>query len=87
MRYHGWSKSVLVSHSYGSIIAARLLKSDRFAPLIGPAHCWGAIASPWRAKSCGSLVVRERRSYIAGLVAATAVATEALKPAGKRGTP
>ncbi|KAJ5642230.1 hypothetical protein N7490_006651 [Penicillium lividum] len=36
MRYHGWSKFVLVSHSYGSIIAAHLLKSDRFAALIGP---------------------------------------------------
>lgn len=35
MRYHGWSKFVLVSHSYGSIIAAHLLKSERFAPLIG----------------------------------------------------
>ncbi|KAJ6026408.1 uncharacterized protein N7446_004990 [Penicillium canescens] len=34
----------------------------------------------------GSLAVRERKSYIAGLVAATAVVTEALKPAGKRGT-
>ncbi|CAG8117463.1 unnamed protein product [Penicillium nalgiovense] len=33
---HGWSKFVLVSHSYGSIIAAHLLKSDRFAPFIGP---------------------------------------------------
>jgi pimeloyl-ACP methyl ester carboxylesterase len=36
MRYHGWSKFVLVSHSYGSIIAAHLLKSDRFAALVGP---------------------------------------------------
>jgi pimeloyl-ACP methyl ester carboxylesterase len=36
MRYHGWSRFVLVSHSYGSVIAAHLLKSDRFAPLIGP---------------------------------------------------
>ncbi|CAP79417.1 hypothetical protein PCH_Pc19g00010 [Penicillium rubens Wisconsin 54-1255] len=35
----------------------------------------------------GSLAVRERKSYIAGLVAATAVVTETLKPAGKRGTP
>ncbi|OQE67201.1 hypothetical protein PENNAL_c0175G08881, partial [Penicillium nalgiovense] len=34
----------------------------------------------------GSLAVRERKSYVAGLVAATAVVTEALKPAGKRGT-
>ena len=30
--------------------------------------------------------MRERKSYIAGLGAATAVATVALKPAGKRGT-
>lgn len=36
MQYHGWNKFVLVSHSYGSIIAAHLLKSDLFAPLIGP---------------------------------------------------
>ncbi|KAJ5497541.1 hypothetical protein N7463_009528 [Penicillium fimorum] len=36
MRYHRWSKFVLVSHSYGSIIAAHLLKSDQFASLIGP---------------------------------------------------
>jgi hypothetical protein len=36
IRYHGWSKFVLVSHSYGSIIAAHLLKSDRFTRLIGP---------------------------------------------------
>lgn len=37
MRYHGWNKFVLVSHSYGSIIAAHLLKSDQCAPLVGPA--------------------------------------------------
>ncbi|KAJ5449663.1 uncharacterized protein N7458_006112 [Penicillium daleae] len=36
IRYHGWSRFVLVSHSYGSIIAAHLLKSDRSTPLIGP---------------------------------------------------
>lgn len=36
VRYHGWSRFVLVSHSYGSIIAAHLLKSNRSAPLIGP---------------------------------------------------
>jgi hypothetical protein len=36
MRYHGWGRFVLVSHSYGSIIAAHLLKSDQFAPLVGP---------------------------------------------------
>lgn len=36
MQYHGWSRFVLVSHSYGSIIAAHLLKSDLFDTLIGP---------------------------------------------------
>ncbi|KAL3262601.1 hypothetical protein ABHI18_002603 [Aspergillus niger] len=36
MQYHGWSRFVLISHSYGSIIAAHLLKSDQSAPLIGP---------------------------------------------------
>lgn len=36
MRYHGWSRFVLVSHSYSSIIAAHLLKSELFAALIGP---------------------------------------------------
>ena len=36
MRYHEWTKFVLVSHSYGSIIAAHLLKSDEFGPFIGP---------------------------------------------------
>ncbi|KAJ5888714.1 hypothetical protein N7495_008755 [Penicillium taxi] len=36
MRYHGWTRFVLVSHSYGSIIAAHLLKSKRFAALVGP---------------------------------------------------
>ncbi|OQE10565.1 hypothetical protein PENFLA_c089G11025, partial [Penicillium flavigenum] len=35
----------------------------------------------------GSLAVRERKSYIAGLVAATAVVMEALKPVGTRGAP
>jgi hypothetical protein len=39
VRYHGWSRFVLVPHSYGSIIAAHLLKSDRSAPLIGPTVC------------------------------------------------
>jgi hypothetical protein len=37
-------------------------------------------------QSQGSLAVRERKSYIAGLVVATAVLTKALKPAGKRET-
>jgi hypothetical protein len=36
MQYHGCNKFVLVPHSYCSIIAAHLLTSDRFAPLIGP---------------------------------------------------
>ncbi|KAJ5976545.1 hypothetical protein N7481_010252 [Penicillium waksmanii] len=36
MRYHGWCRFVLVSHSYGSIVAAHLLKSDQFTQLIGP---------------------------------------------------
>jgi hypothetical protein len=36
IHYHGWSRFVLVSHSYGSIIASHLLKSDRFSSLIGP---------------------------------------------------
>lgn len=36
MQYHRWSRFVLVSHSYGSVIAAHLLKSDLFATLIGP---------------------------------------------------
>ncbi|KAJ5337387.1 uncharacterized protein N7506_005409 [Penicillium brevicompactum] len=36
MQYHEWSRFVLVSHSFGSIIASHLLKSDRFSSLIGP---------------------------------------------------
>jgi pimeloyl-ACP methyl ester carboxylesterase len=36
VQYHRWSRFVLVSHSYGSIIAAHLLKSDLFVALIGP---------------------------------------------------
>ncbi|BCS23582.1 uncharacterized protein APUU_40026S [Aspergillus puulaauensis] len=36
VQYHRWSRFVLVSHSYGSIIAAHLLKSDLFDTLIGP---------------------------------------------------
>lgn len=36
MRYYGWSRFVLVSYSYSSIIAAHLLKSDCSALLIGP---------------------------------------------------
>jgi pimeloyl-ACP methyl ester carboxylesterase len=36
VKHHGWSKFVLVSHSYGSIISTHLLKSPVTAPLIGP---------------------------------------------------
>lgn len=36
VRHHGWSRFVLVSHSYGSIIAAHLLKSSLTASYIGP---------------------------------------------------
>ncbi|KAL4779891.1 hypothetical protein BJX76DRAFT_339452 [Aspergillus varians] len=36
MQYHGWDRFVLVSHSYGSIIAGNLLKSELFAARIGP---------------------------------------------------
>jgi len=36
LRYHSWSKCILVSHSYGSIISTHLLKSPLTAPLIGP---------------------------------------------------
>jgi hypothetical protein len=36
MKYHGWSKFVLVSHSYGSTIATHLLKSNLTASLVGP---------------------------------------------------
>jgi pimeloyl-ACP methyl ester carboxylesterase len=36
IKHHGWSRFVLVSHSYGSIIATHLLKSTLTAPMIGP---------------------------------------------------
>lgn len=36
VRHHGWSRFVLVSHSYGSIIGTHLLKSSLTAPYIGP---------------------------------------------------
>ena len=36
VKHHGWSKFILVSHSYGSIISTHLLKSPITAPLIGP---------------------------------------------------
>lgn len=34
--HHGWSKFILASHSYGSVITTHLLKSPSTAPLIGP---------------------------------------------------
>jgi hypothetical protein len=36
VKYHGWSRFVLVSHSYGSVIATHLLKSSLTASLVGP---------------------------------------------------
>ena len=36
VKYHGWDKFVLVSHSYGSIIVTHLLKSSLTASLVGP---------------------------------------------------
>jgi pimeloyl-ACP methyl ester carboxylesterase len=35
IKYHGWTKYVLVSHSYGSIISTHLLKSPLTSPAIG----------------------------------------------------
>lgn len=37
IQHHGWKKFVLVTHSYGSVVAAHLLKTPWFAPRIGPA--------------------------------------------------
>lgn len=34
VKHHGWSRFILVSHSYGSIISTHLLKSPLTAPLI-----------------------------------------------------
>jgi pimeloyl-ACP methyl ester carboxylesterase len=34
IKHHGWSRFILVSHSYGSIVATHLLKSSLTAPLI-----------------------------------------------------
>jgi pimeloyl-ACP methyl ester carboxylesterase len=34
--HHGWSKCVLVGHSYGTVISTHLLKSPHTAPLLGP---------------------------------------------------
>jgi pimeloyl-ACP methyl ester carboxylesterase len=36
IKHHGWSRFILVSHSYGSIISTHLLKSPLTVPLIGP---------------------------------------------------
>lgn len=36
VKHHGWSRFILVSHSYGSIISTHLLKSLLTASLIGP---------------------------------------------------
>ncbi|KAI9660853.1 MAG: hypothetical protein M1829_006418 [Trizodia sp. TS-e1964] len=33
---HGWYKFVLVTHSYGSVIATHLLKDPRISPRVGP---------------------------------------------------
>lgn len=37
IKHHGWTKFVLVSHSYGSIIATHLLKSVLTTSYVGPA--------------------------------------------------
>lgn len=36
LKNHGWEKVVLVTHSYGSVIATHLLHNAATAPLIGP---------------------------------------------------
>jgi pimeloyl-ACP methyl ester carboxylesterase len=36
IKHHRWSRFILVSHSYGSIVSTHLLKSPLTAPLIGP---------------------------------------------------
>jgi hypothetical protein len=36
LKYHGWTRCVLVGHSYGTVICTHLLKSQQTAPLIGP---------------------------------------------------
>jgi pimeloyl-ACP methyl ester carboxylesterase len=36
LQHHGWSKCVLVGHSYGTVICTHLLKSPQASPLIGP---------------------------------------------------
>ncbi|KAI9836584.1 MAG: hypothetical protein M1819_001216 [Sarea resinae] len=36
VKKHGWSKFILVGHSYGTIISTHLLKSPLSSPLIGP---------------------------------------------------
>ena len=36
LKHHGWSKYILVGHSYGTVICTHLLKSQLTTPLIGP---------------------------------------------------
>lgn len=36
LQKHGWERCILMTHSYGSIIATQLLHDARTAPLIGP---------------------------------------------------
>ncbi|GAB7348397.1 hypothetical protein MBLNU459_g6831t1 [Dothideomycetes sp. NU459] len=36
VKHHGWDKFVLVSHSYGSVIATHLIKSPLTGPRVGP---------------------------------------------------
>lgn len=36
IKHHGWTKYVLVGHSYGTVICTHLLKSETAAPSIGP---------------------------------------------------
>lgn len=36
LKHHGWTKFVLVTHSYGSVIATHLIKSPLTGPLVGP---------------------------------------------------
>lgn len=36
VKHHGWTKFVLVTHSYGSVIATHLIKSPLTGPLVGP---------------------------------------------------
>jgi hypothetical protein len=36
LEYHGWDKVVLVSHSFGTVVATHLLKTPSTAHLVGP---------------------------------------------------